>query len=938
MKKLFLLFAIFFHVQLLHAQNASIEGLLIDSKNMTLYGAHVVVLQSNDSAIVKGTSSNFEGNFMIENIPAGSYIIKISYLGFENLYLNIDLSNIKVSLGKITLNEKTNSLSEISVIGIVAPVKQIGDTSQYNAGSFKTNPDANAEDLVTKMPGIAINNGKVQAQGEDVQKVLVDGKEFFGDDANAVLKNLPAEAIDKIQVFDKKSDQSLLTGFDDGNTTKTINVVTKIQFRNGVFGKVYAGYGYENKWKGGLNLNFFKDKRRISILSNTNNINEQNFSSEDLLGVMSSVGGNSGRRGGNGGRGGGRSGGGQSNDASNFLVDQSNGITTTNSLGFNYVNQWKKVEFTGSYFVNFSNNNSLSDIFRQYITQQNEGLTYSEIQLNESNNTNHRINLKIQWKPDSVNTIILQPKVSVQLNDGTTNIEGKNILNAILLSDTKNKYSSKLTGVNISTPLNIRHSFAKRGRSLSLNATPGFNQNVGNSSLISTSRFYTDTLIVNDLNQVANLDVQGVTFNSNLAYTEPISTSAQLMFNYGTNYTKSNSNRETYSVIDSSNENILNPSLSSNFKNTYFSQNFGLTYRYQQQKWNVSTGLSYQHAQLHNEQEYPTSFILNRTFDNLLPNARFQYNFTAKKNVRIYYRSNNTAPSVSQLQQIINNQNPLQLSTGNPDLKQNWQNNINIRYSSVNTDRVQSFFALLSGAFTRNYISNSTFIASEDTTIAPGVILTKGSQLVSPVNLNGFMSIRSYNNYSFPIKKIKSNLNLSLGGTLTRTPGMINSQVNYANNYNVGFGVSLSSNISKDVDFMISSNTNYNNISNTLQSNLNSNYVNQNTKFKLQIMPWKGLVVQTDLSHQYNIGLSQSFNQNYLLWNAAIGYKFLKDRKGELRLHVFDILKQNNSVNRNTSETYFEDLRSNVLQRYGMLTFNYNIQYFKQSASRKKVN
>lgn len=932
MKKIILLIVLSLQVIILQAQNASLSGQLVDSKNMALFGAHIVVLQPLDSSIVKGASSNFEGNFNIQNIPSGNLIIKISYLGFDNLFLFKMFTDNAVSLGKITLKEKSTSLNEIKVVGIVAPVKQLNDTSQFNAGSFKTNPDANAEDLVTKMPGIAMNNGKLQAQGEDVQKVLVDGREFFGDDANAVLKNLPAEAIDKIQVFDKKSDQSVLTGFDDGNTSKTINVVTKLQFRNGVFGKAYAGYGYEDKWKSGLNLNFFKDKRRISILSNTNNINEQNFSSEDLLGVMSSGGGNSGRRGG------GRRGGGQGSDASNFLVDQSNGITTTNSFGINYVNQWNKVDFTGSYFVNNSKNNSLSDLFRQFITKQNEGLTYSENQQNESNNTNHRVNFKIQWKPDSANTVILQPKISVQLNDGSTNIVGKNEQNAILLSDTKNDFNSKLTGINISAPLNIRHSFAKRGRSLSLNATPGFNQNSGNSSLVSVSRFYTDTLTANDLNQVTNLNVQGVTFNSNLAYTETITKSAQLMFNYGINYTNSNSNRETYNVIDSSNETNLNPSLSNNFKNKYFSQNLGLTYRYQQKKWNISTGLSYQYAQLHNEQEYPTNFNLDRTFNNLLPNGRFQYNFSTKKSLRLYYRSNNTAPSVSQLQSVINNQNPLQLSTGNPDLKQNWQNNITIRYSSVNTEKTQSFFALLSGAFTRNYISNSTFIASNDTTIAPGVILTKGSQIVSPVNLDGYRSIRTYNNYSFPIKKIKSNLNLSLGGTATKTPGMVNNQVNYANSYNVGFGVSLSSNISKDVDFMISSNTNYSNISNTLQSNLNSNYLNQNTKFKIQVMPWKGLVFQTDLSHQYNMGLSQNFNQNYLLLNAAIGYKFLKDRKGELRLNVFDILKQNNSVSRNTTETYYEDVRSNVLQRYAMLTFTYNIKYFKQSETKRKAN
>jgi hypothetical protein len=217
--------------------------------------------------------------------------------------------------------------------------------------------------------------------------------------------------------------------------------------------------------------------------------------------------------------------------------------------------------------------------------------------------------------------------------------------------------------------------------------------------------------------------------------------------------------------------------------------------------------------------------------------------------------------------------------------------------------------------------------------IVGGILLAKGSQFTRPVNMDGYFNLRSFNIYSFPIAILKSNLNLNLGGAYTKSPGMINTQINYANSYNVGFGLGFSSNISESFDFLISSNTTYNNISNTLQSKSNSEYYNQSSKLKIQAMPWKWMVLQTDINHQYNSGLSEDYNKNYILWNAAVGCKFLKDDRAELRLSVFDILKQNNSITRNTTETYYEDVQTNVLQQYLLLTFSYNIKYYKGSKS-----
>jgi hypothetical protein len=926
-----LLYLIIFPFMLVKAQSLTISGQLMDQADQPLIGANIVLLKPGDSSIIKGVVTDLDGNFKMENVQPGTFLIEFSYVGFENTYLTKQLTTESLQLGKLRLKEKATRLNEVNVVGKIAAVQQKGDTSEINARAFKTNPDANAEDLVTKMPGITLQDGKVQAQGEDVQKVLLDGKEFFGDDANAVLKNLPAEVIDKIQIFDRKSEQSELTGFDDGNTVKTINIVTKTQFRNGTFGKVYGGYGYEDKWRGGLSLNFFKDKRRITLLANTNNINEQNFSTDDLLGVMSggsNTAGGQGRRGGGNGRQGG-----QANDAGNFLVDQKSGITTTHSFGMNYADQWKKMDVSGSYFMNYSDNNSTTNLFRQYVSNQARGLTYKENRANTSTNINHRVSFKFDWKIDSFNAIVFQPRISFQQNNGASTLFGENMQSGISQNTTNTRYTTDLTGFNFSAPLNYRHSFSKKGRTVSINLTPGYNTSKGNNNLYSYLAFQSDTISDDSLDQLANRDVTGATLSTNTVYTEPLTERSQLMLSYRTNYNKSESDKETFSLSASERYDILDTVLSNKFNSRYLSQAFGTNYRYQQKKWNITVGLSYQYAQLSGEQVFPNQFDLSKTFGSILPNAQFQFRFTQKKNLRVNYRSTNNVPSVNLLQNVINNSNPLQLSTGNPDLKQDWQNSVTMRYSSSNTDKSTAFFALLSGTYTKNYIVNNTFIAQQDTQIAPGILLARNGQLSRPTNLDGYFNVRSFNNYSFPLTAIKSNMSLNLGSTYSRTPGMINNAINYANSYNMGFGVTLSSNISEKFDFTVSSNTTYNNISNTLQAQLNSNYYNQNSRLKVQAMPWKGLVLQTDLSHQFNSGLSSSYNQNYLLWNAAVGYKFLQSRQAELRLSVFDILKQNNSITRNITETYYEDVQTNVLQQYFMLTFTYNIKSFKASKS-----
>jgi len=916
------------------SQKYFISGRLIDESKQGYMGTSVFLLKANDSSFVKGTVTDMDGFFKMDDVVSDSYTLKIISLGYKPIFKSIVVLNQPIDLGVISLKQNSLNLKEIKIEAQISLATQNGDTTSFNSKAYKVNKDATAEDLVSKMPGVSMVDGKIQAQGEDVKQVLVDGKRFFGDDANAVLKNLPAEIIDKVQVFDKKSDQAQFTGFDDGNASKTINIVTKAQFRNGVFGKAFGGYGLEKKYKSGASVNIFKGSRRLTVLLQSNNINEQNFSTEDLVGVASSASTSGGGR-----RGGGGQGNGSNNATDIFSVNNQNGINTTTLFGLNYTDKWgKKTEVNASYFFNSTQNDSKSSLVQQFILGSNNGLIYNETNFINSDNFNHRLNLKIETKLDSQNTISIQPKLSFQTNNSSKTLNGINTKELQSISNSINTNSTLLSGYNVSALILYRHAFEKRGRTFSINATPTITDNSGDNAVYSLSSYYnTGTLLADTIDQVSTVLKNTNSIKANASYTEPLDSFNILLVDYSATYSDNYASKRTFNAHNySSLYTDLDSSLTNVFNNQYQSQAGSLGYRFQKAKFNFSINAAYQLAILSKQQQIPLSYQLSKSFESVLPSAQFQFKFSPKKNLRINYRTSNNAPAIDQLQDVINNTNALQLSTGNPELKQDFQQNLNMRYSGVNTVKATSFFALLGANYSTNYIGNSTLIANQDTTVYNSVFLKQGSQIIRPVNLDGYFSIRSFINYTFPIKRIKTNLSLNVSGNYNHVPGLINMQINYAKTATSGLGVVLSSNINEKIDFTISSNSSYSNINNTLQSSSNTVYFSQNSKLKITLNPWKGLVLQSEYSNMYYAGLTAAFNQSISLWNAAVGYKFLKNKQAEFRLSIYDLLNMNNSVTRTNTDSYIQDSQTNVLNRYYMLTFSYNFKkYFPKKEEGK---
>lgn len=924
---------------LLSAQTFSVSGTILDgTDNSSLIGVTVVVSPVKDSAQKFGNVTDEDGKFSIDNLPANQYILKVVYVGFENYTRSINLTQT-TDIGIIKLKASATQLANVTVTEQAVRGTQSGDTTSFNANAYKTNPDAAAEDLLNKMPGISTQGGTLKANGEEVKQVLVDGKPFFGDDPSAAIKNLPAEVIDKIQVFDKLSDQAQLTGFDDGNAQKTINIVTKPGKNTGQFGKIYGGIGAEDAqlnpvlYSVGGSMNHFKGDTRISLIALSNNINQQNFSSDDLTGVMSANsgsnrgGGMPGGRGGQGGRGGdgGWQGGG---GAGSFLVGQQGGITKTNSVGLNYSDQWgKKIKVSGSYFFNNTNNENSTGLARNYFSTNDSAIIYREQSATHTNNTNHRANLRMEYEIDSNNTIIMTPRISFQLNDYSRILNGDSKLpDSSTVSATDNRTGSNNNGYNFGNNLVYRHKFAKKGRTISLNLNTQVTNRAGDGSLHSLNEYAgNDTA---RLDQQYDLSGNGYTLSGSLNHTEPIGKNSQLMANYAPSFSKNKSDKQTMNKNGSDDYTDMDTLLSNKYENTYTTHRGGLSYRYNSDKISFTLGSDYQNATLDGMQIFPYLFSLQKKFSNVLPNAWFNYKFSKSKNMRIMYRTHTQVPSIQQLQNVIDNSNPLLLKTGNPNLAQSYQQTLMLRYGSTNSSKATTFNAMAFANYTDNYIANQTIIATADSVVTNGIVIPIGSQLTRPVNLDGYYSIRSFVTYGMPFRSIKSNLNLNTGINYTHTPGYINNRINYANNYMFNSGVVISSNISENVDFTLSYNGNYSVVKNTINTQSDNNYYTQTTSARVNWIFLDGFIFNTSLNHQLYSGLSQGFNQNYLLWNAGLGYKFFKDRSLDVRLNVYDILNQNRAITRTVTETYIEDSYTNVLQRYFMLNATYTIRRF----------
>jgi len=936
LKHLFITVTLLFSAQIF---SQSITGSVIDeNNNKPIERALVAIFEDGNKSPIASDYTDENGKFSIKSIAAkeNKLTLKTKVIGYKEYTKDLTINDLPLNL-KIKLEPTSTQLKEVEIDAVRTRATIKDDTVSYDAKAFKTHKDANVEDLVTKMPGITKENGEVKAYGEKVQKVLVDGQEFFGEDANIALKNLPAETVDKVEIYDAMNDRNSFTGFNDGNTTKTMNLRTKPGKNKGTFGKAYAGYGTSDRYQLGGNYNYYNGTKRISILGMANNINNLNFSTSELVGAMTG----SSNMGGAGGAGmmrgmsfgmsvsGASSRGGFGGPMSNFTVSNQNGVNQAYSFGMNYNDIWginKKLKTSMSYFGNRTDNltNSITkksnfiDTLTKLNTDQNDQST--------SEQYSHKFTSRMDGELDAKNSFIWTNKLTLTDNNSLNNSVVKNYFTEgmnNLVNTNKTNNLSFTTDFNTNFLYKLK--FNRSGRTFSVNTILDINSQNG-------------TAVQNTINERGGLTSNfGLDYNTKqwtttltniFTYTEPSGKYGQWLINYSPSISNRKNDR-VVGIFNSTNTTpIQSDSLSSNFNNDLFYNIGGVSYRLQYSKWRIMFGSNVQNISFNGQQKYPSSSELKRDFFGVLPYFNLQFSPQKMTKLRLTYNTSMNVPSVSQIQPVLDISNPVSVYKGNENLSNEYSHNLFFHYMKPNIVKGTFLIFVSNINIATDKLANYTYTTVADTSI-DNVSLRKGMTYNKTINLNTGLSSFVFGNYTFPIKFIKSNLSLNGSYSYTLTPSMINLKENNTKTNMFSAGSMISSNVSENLDFAISYNPKYFVNTFSLEGLKSSNYWTHTVSSNLKATFFKNLVWSYDFSYNYNSQIDPSLNQHIFLLGSSLAYKFLKNKQLEAKITIFDILNQNQNISRSVSNTSVTDTRINAMNRYGLFTMTYNFKKFE---------
>ncbi|GAB3497026.1 TonB-dependent receptor [Spirosoma knui] len=891
---------------------AEIQGVAIDSvSSKPLRMASVSLLTARDSGYVDATTTDGDGRFSFRNVAAGNYRLLITFLGYGNAsrYVTVPADAPIVDAGTIRMNEQASMLNEVVVKQERAPIDVKGDTLEFNANSFKTQPNAQVEELLRKLPGVEVaRDGTIKAQGQAVNRVLVDGKPFFGNDPKMATRNLPADIIDKVQLYDQSSDQSQFSGIDDGNRERTINLTIKRDKRKGYFGQNSIGAGTQQRYQGRLNLNRFNNGRQISLISQANNLNQQNFT----LGDGSAPG-----QGGSGGPvfvgGPGNTGPGGNQTPTNIIETKAAGLNYRDKVG-------KRAELATSYFWNQAITTTDQQSRRENILPDR---SFNTDQSNYSQNRqhSHRFNARLDWQLDSLTSLRLTPTLSWQTTGFNSRTDSRSYLsNGVLLNTGQTQYGSTGDGFNGYNNLLLMRKFRREGRSFSANLnsvlvngeTNALNQSL-NTFFDSTGANSTNTFRLNQRNLQSSYSFQNTL---TLSYTEPLSLTRKLEFRYAYGSIQNRAER------DASDANEItglydrpNLSLSNRFANSFSTHRAGATVQTRRLRYTYALGVEVQQAELRADNRSADTSRTSR-YLNVLPNALFSYTFSGNRSLRIQYRTRITPPSVTQLQPVVDNTNPLNIRLGNPSLQPEYYNTVTLTVNGSRNMGTRSLFLFASLNQSNNRISTATTVNSA------------GAQTTQPINAGGFWSANGFLSLSRTFQPIRHSLNLTTNGGLTRGLSFVNDQTNESRTVTLGQGLRIQSTYNGKFDYGISGNISYQTATYSLLPRQNTAFWSQYATADLYWeLPFR-FVLTSDVTYTATSGRSAGYNQRFTLWNVALAKQFLKGKQGEVRVQVFDLLNQNRSLVRNTADSYVEDIQSRVLKRYFMVSLVYNLRRF----------
>jgi hypothetical protein len=900
------------------AQKVNVSGVLTDgNQKMPVYNSVVALLTPKDSILYTFTRTDKKGNFDLKNVKAGNYIVMTSHRQYADYLEDISVTETSKDLGTIALVSKINALREVIIK--TGSIRIKGDTTSYRASDFVVGANANVEELLKKLPGIQVDkNGVIKAMGETVQKVLVDGEEFFGDDPGMAVKNLRADAIKEVQVFDKKSDQAEFTGIDDGERKKTINLKLKEDKKKGYFGKIDGANesftDSDSRYNTNLMFSSFKGKRKISAFLLNGNTGQDGLSwqdsdkygsRDDSFSMNMDDDGNvdyewTG-----------------SNTDEEPRVDTQNGFIKNTNAGLQYSNKWndkQTLNLTPKYNKQIYTNNNT----RKTQTQVGETqLIENTSKVSNVDRSNFKLNVIYDVKLDSLNSLKITTKTNFYTTESDEFTSGNTTGSDGLLKNKQVKtFTTDSDKTSLSASILFKHKFAKPRRTFSVNASANSLSSDANNFLKSSNESYENGVFSSkidlDQNKIEEKTNQNLTLN--VTYTEPIAKKFAMQFAYQVTQNKGESDYLTYNYSDlTGNYDVLVNNLSNQFDQTITTNkpNIKLSYNSKKINYNFGSGIGFTSFDL---EDQTLNKDYKRNYTNFFPSANFSYKYKSNSNLRINYQGATKQPTLNQLQPLRDNQDFFNQVIGNPDLKQSFTNSFNLFNHSYSILKESHFYQSLSYRTTSNLISYSRVIDPES-----ALTITK------PINTNGNYSIDLYIGYGFKIKKLDLQAGINPNISFNKSVNSINLITNDSKILNSGLSVYL--NKSKTKKYDISLRNNFSNSRNTNSQNDEIKSFNTNN-LALDIgvyfrEKWK-------LSTDYNLSTRQKtvdFQDNLTnqLWNARLQRSFKNDEFTAYFM-VRDILNQNIGVRRYAYDNSITEEQNDRLKRYAMIGFTWNFK------------
>ena len=895
----------------INAQKINVTGEVKDTLNEPLIGATVMLLNAKDSVLAKFGITNGKGAFKLDRISPDDYILQITYLGYANLSQPVSIANDleKLNLGAFQLQPESALLEQVEVKADFVPIRMKSDTVEYNAAAFQTKPNADVEALLKKLPGVEVDrNGDIKAHGENVQKVLVDGKEFFGDDPKIATKNLPADAIDKVQVFDKKSDIAEFSGIDDGREAKTINLSLKEDHNQGYFGKIKGGYGTEERYENKFNVNRFGHNIQFSALGMFNNTNQQGFSINDYINMMGGLNnllsGSSGELRLDG-------------DDLGLPLDRgqdNQGFTTTSAGGVNF--NWelnKKTKLHTSYFYN-GIKKDLDLTENQQSILGAESYNSTRMAQAKQKNDGHRLNLNFSSKIDSFQTIKWRTNLGyTQKNNSSNSFSQTFNLSDILENNSSQQLVTKGNDFRWNTNLTYLKRFKKKGRFFTINAAYEKTDKEQTRDLIALNQFFTNGIPSDSLLQDHLKDNQQTNYGVGLTYTEPIGKAKYLEINYA--YQNYHNDLEKNVFDRKDNTLVFNPFLSNHFQRDYLYHRTGLNYKWKLKKMNLNAGVHAQHATLKGFL-ISENISLKNDFFNLLPKLNLTYDFKATRSLRFDYRTTVREPSLEQLKPIVDNSNPLNIYVGNPDLQPEYLHDFRLNFNSFDQFSSVSIFASVNANFTNFKIVNARTLDEQF------------RQTIQPINFGETTRYSTYLSLGAPLKFLKSRINLTADYGFNRGNYLVNDLNNPFRNKTTSLDVNFTNKNTEIIELAIGYKWTKNSLDYEQDIQQNQTYNNQIFYTDLALNLGKDWTISSTIDYTHYSNASFGAATDIALWKAGIDYRFLKDKRGTLTLSANDLLNQNLGINRNSQLNYVLEQRIISLGRYFMLSFTYALSAF----------